>query len=161
MRSLTLTCPTRLWTATVTMLAAAALAAPTSAPADAEHGSPGHDMGAADHGMTPDEHAAHGGQPAAQPPAGDHGDHGATPSASAHDPEHAASPGHDAGHGAEAVAGERPVKLLLAGFAAVNALVLLAAALLRRRSAAVKRRETLARVRRAAGARETDPIVET
>lgn len=120
------------------MLATAALVAPTSAPADAEHGSPGHDMGAhshdmgaAEHGMSPAEHAAH-------------------------TDEHSASSGHGATHGGE----ERPVALMLGGFAALNALVLLAAALLRRRPAAVKRRETLARVRRAAGAREADPTGE-
>lgn len=123
------------------MLATAALVAPTSAPADAEHGSPGHDMGAAshdmgatEHGMSPAEHAGH-------------------------TDGHSASSGHGA-HGAATVTEERPVALMLGGFAALNALVLLAAALLRRRPAAVKRRETLARVRRAAGAREADPTGE-
>jgi hypothetical protein len=143
------------------LLAVAALAAPTSAPADAGHGSPSHDMGhsghqmgAAEHGMTRDEHAAHGGGSADQAPAGAHGAHGPAP---AHSDEHSASAGHAATHGG----GSGHVAMLLAGFAAVNALVLLAAALLRRRPEARKRRETLARVRRAAGDREADPIVET
>jgi hypothetical protein len=114
-------------------LAIAALAAPASATAHGENelGSSGHDMGAM----------------------------GAAEHGTSHN-EHAGHDAHGATHGANAVAGERPVALLLGGFAALNALVLLAAALMRRRPAAIKRRETLARVRRAAGAREAEPIVE-
>lgn len=58
------------------------------------------------------------------------------------------------GHGeAGDVAADRPVKLVLGGFAALNGLVIVAAAILRRRPASVKRRETLARVQSGAGAR--------
>ena len=88
--------------------------------------------------MTPEEHAAHSG----------------------HTDEHSASSGHDASHHEEAVAKDRPVELVLAGFAVLNALVLLAAVILRRRPAAIKRRETLDRVRRAAGAGEPEPTGE-
>ena len=134
--------------AAIATLAVATMAAPAGARADSghgsHHGSSGHDMGAAMQGMTPAEHAAHG----------------MTPEEHAAHSEHSASSGHDASHHEEAVAKDRPVELVLAGFAVLNALVLLAAVILRRRPAAIKRRETLDRVRRAAGAGEPEPTGE-
>ena len=74
-------------------------------------------------------------------------DHGAAPS-----DDHSGASAHDHGQTAPA-AEERPVARVLGAFAVVNLLVLAYAAIARRRPAAVKRRQTLARVRSAAGAR--------
>jgi hypothetical protein len=71
------------------------------------------------------------------------------PGMSAHEHAHMdGMPGmsHDA-----AGSGDHPVGLVLGGFAALWAAVLIYASLLRRRPAARKRRATLARVRAAAG----------
>jgi hypothetical protein len=103
-------------------LAAVLAAGAPPALADAEHAAPA-PAGAAKHGMTDEEHAAHGNNAPA---------------------EHAVG-----GHSGRET--ERPVEAVLAGFAVVNLGVLVAAAVLRRRPASVKRRETLARVRAAAG----------
>ncbi len=66
--------------------------------------------------------------------------------------------GHDAmpgmsmsGHDERSADTKRPVALVLGGFGLLSALVLGYAAVIRRRPDAVKRRETLARVRSAAG----------
>jgi hypothetical protein len=163
--------------AAVMALTVGAVTAPVSALADASHDAPsrGPAPAGADHGMTPAEHAAHGAAPAPASPsaAAGHEGHGAHGGSSSPPPdreeeepgrgppdEHSASAGHDAGHGAAEPTEERPVKLVLGGFAAFNGFVLLVAALLRRRPDAIKRRETLARVRRAAGARESEPSGE-
>lgn len=132
-----------------------------------------HGMSAGEHGghsMPSDEHAAHEGHSADTPPASspsEHGGHGEAHSVSGHEgesagghtDEHASAAGHDTGHGAGAIV-DRPVGQVLAGFAVFNALALLAALLLRRRPAAIKRRETLAHIRRTAGAPEPDPTGE-
>ena len=126
------------------LLLVAALAAPGAAWADGSHGGQGA------HEMTAEEHAAMGhGQ--------EHADHGAPAPGPAGHSGHDAAPapedgsGHDA-HGAEAAAAsDRPRAVVLAGFAGVNAAIILAAAIARRRPASVKRRATLARVRAAAG----------
>lgn len=121
------------------VVAALSIAAPppASAVGDGNHGSSGHGMGDM-HGMSHSGHAMHA-----------HGDeHGAT---SGDDASHG-SP-HDASHGAEAVAKDQPVGLVLAAFAGLNGLILIAALLLRSRPSSIKRRETLARVRDAAGTR--------
>jgi hypothetical protein len=66
-----------------------------------------------------------------------------------------ASHGHSAhgttGHGDTATTTERPAGMLIGGFLAVNALVLLGAGILRRRGVGAKRRAARARVRAAAG----------
>lgn len=82
---------------------------------------------------------------------GGHGSDGATDDK--READAAAKQQHDSHGEAGEPAADRPVKLVLGGFAAVNVLVILAAAVLRRRPAAVKRRATLARVRAGAGAR--------
>lgn len=67
---------------------------------------------------------------------------------------HGASTGHESHHGHGAESKDRPIALVLGGFGGFNLLVVLAAVVLRRRPAAIKRRETLARVRRAAVTQE-------
>jgi hypothetical protein len=108
-------------------------------------------------GMTAGEHTAM--QPAdkSEGAAAGHGEHDAAAAAGA-EAEPGASGNHGAAadeHGAgdrEPAADGRPVGLLLGGFGALNGLVLIAAAVLRRRGPAAKRRATLARVRATAGA---------
>lgn len=141
------------------------------------HGGSGYTMPGMSHGG----HATHGGDSAIAAGHGTHRGHSSTaPSPTPEQDDHAAhsasgheessaggdsheggsSSGHGDSHGGEAAAKDRPVGLVLAGFAGFNALVLFAALLLRRRPGAVKRRETLARVRRAAGVGEPDPTGE-
>jgi hypothetical protein len=142
------------------LLAAAPAAADTGRAAKAAGATPTRPTPAAadEHsGMTADEHA--GMQPADTSegaPAG-HGGHDAAGAAA---DEHAGmqpadkSEGAPEGHGGHDAGGaaDRPVGLLLGGFGALNGLVLIAAAVLRRRGPAAKRRATLARVRASAGA---------
>lgn len=118
-----------------TVLAAIALTTVWLPAAVADGGHAGHDSMP---GMTADQHA--------QMPADTHG---SMPGMTAD--RHAQMPGD--GHGEPAAARKRPVWLLLGGFALINGLALAGAVVLRRRPASVKRRATLARVRRAAGTR--------
>jgi hypothetical protein len=109
-------------------------------------------MSADERGMSADEHAQMTGSEDAAP-ADEHAAHDTGSGSDAASGEHSS-------HGAEATETDRPVGLVLGGFGLVNGLVLAYAAVIRRRPGAVKRRETLARVRNAAGAR-TAPSTST
>jgi hypothetical protein len=121
-------------------------AEPTPAsPPPAAAGPHEHDATADEHaGMTADEHAGKTADEHAGMTADEHA--GMQPAAKSEGAQ-AGHAGHDAGGAAD-----RPVGLLLGGFGALNGLVLIVAAVMRRRGPAAKRRATLARVRASAGA---------
>lgn len=159
----------KLWLPPVVAALIVAVGAPATAHSSGQHGSAGHGMGPGMHVMSgshggrsmgTDGHAAHSTHLSHAMPADGHmylhpaEDRKGT--AQGHTDEHGPLAGHDSGHGQAAGSGDRPVALVLTGFGGFNLLVVLAAVILRRRPAAIKRRETLARVRLAAGGRKAE-----